>query len=247
MWISSIVVGFVVLNQRVLWVSLNTTISCTLWQSGWIISQIKFQALIYLTFFFFSVSDKLNVYSCVWTTDLAAVLFVFTLHNNLMNQTRTTTVYGTQFETGKKTTNQTEIQSFDFSITETKQFNIYDSYWNCQTQAKKMNLILLKESFLWSGNSIEYFATKLQFHKAQFVFLKHTEYVLKQQWYFWYFVQRDECSKTECFRSKSPNFIVQFSCELNIQWELWFSLFRIRWLSFSVPTLSSLECLLSLG
>lgn len=55
---------------------------------------------------------------------------------------------------------------------------------NCQTRAKKnMNLILLKDSFLWSGNSIEYFATMLQFHKAQFIFLKHIEYVLKQQRY----------------------------------------------------------------
>lgn len=89
----------------------------------------------------------------------------------------------------KKTTNRTEIQSFDFSITETKQFNIvYDSYCNHlqlpnASEKKNMNLILLKDSFLWSGNSIEYFATKLQFHKAQFIFLKHIEYVLKQQRY----------------------------------------------------------------
>lgn len=89
----------------------------------------------------------------------------------------------------KKTTNRTEIQSFDFSITETEQFNIvYDSYCNHlqlpnASEKNIMNLILLKDSFLWSGNSIEYFATKLQFHKVQFIFLKHTEYVLKQQRY----------------------------------------------------------------
>lgn len=209
---------------------------------------------VYLSdFFCCSVSDKFNVYSCVWTTDLAAVLFVFTLHNNLMKQTLTRTVYWTQFETKKKP--PTERKS-NRSIFQSLKLNNSIYYMipiaitcNCQTRAKKK----YEFNFVERLFSVIRKFYRIFCHEASVpqstVHFSQTHRIRAETTaiYFWCFVQRDECSKTECFRSKSPNFIVQFSCELNIQWELWFSLFRIRWLSFSVPTLSSLECLLSLG